>query len=295
MLLCGHGCQRYCGQECFCDCKTFAANNGLITEYDLEEEPSLEQMLLKASGGNPSAMLQAEINRRKKDKMIQRAPSHGPLSSAGANATLSGGPPKMTNWKTFIENIKEHDKALSDAAVRARGPTARPSNTQMPIIKDVYQPTNLVEGRRTDGGIKNVREFQGSKPLGHDLASPQSNTSVTSSDNIVSVDGVPRAGATGEATGLVQLDESTFNLVPTKQRVWIEYADGMAPPQPNISRVHGTACLLDISDDEGHILSAHPPLADENVKVSSSIAVGDGAQDKGAAQDVSRGGLLIDL
>ena len=283
VLLCGHGCQRYCGQECFCDCKTFAANHGLVTEHNFEEEPSLEQMLLKASGGKPSAMLQAEIDRRKKDKMTLIAPSNAPLGS-------SRGTPKLTKWKTLVENIKEHDRALSDAATRARDPTARPSNAQMPIIKEVYQPTNLVEGRRTDGGRKDVREFQGSELRGDE--GPWSNTTGTSSDNIVAAHGVPTAGPTGEVAQLVQLDKSTFDMVPANQRLWIEYADGVAPQQPNASRIR---CLLDISDDEGYILSGPPPLINANTKPSPSFAVGDRAQDNSDAQNVSQSGMLIDL
>ena len=120
-------------------------------------------------GGEPSEMLMASLKQRnaarqqarpepakatsgsqrgRKGKAGQGQPPRQPLNAQSAQVAAQ--------WGRFVENIGEHDKQLQLQPVQ-KGTTPQTQHGGV-VIKEVYQPTSLVDGKRAGGHGKVVQQ-----------------------------------------------------------------------------------------------------------------------------------------
>ncbi|KAK3694195.1 P-loop containing nucleoside triphosphate hydrolase protein [Podospora appendiculata] len=159
ILACGHGCQRYCSEQCFCDCPRFKeiqlrqrVDASQHTQLMAEDQMPLAQRLLAASS-NPSALLQAEVNRQN-----QKAHASQPPTSAKNTQNTTA------RWQEYTTIIQQHER---NSPHQSRREATRAQVA--PEVKDIYQPTTTVGGRRAEDGARSVHRIQlgatGSKPV----------------------------------------------------------------------------------------------------------------------------------
>ncbi|KAK4197127.1 putative helicase [Triangularia verruculosa] len=127
-LPCGHGCQNYCSQVCACDCSAFraisAGNVAVTTSKSVNASSlSLQQRMQQISiqdNGQPSKSAQA---------------SH--------------------EWRQFPANVQSHDAKLNQQLSPAMAVAVSTTN-----VRDTYQQTTIVDGRRSNVGARNVRAIR---------------------------------------------------------------------------------------------------------------------------------------
>jgi helicase required for RNAi-mediated heterochromatin assembly 1 len=90
-------------------------------------------------GGERSEMLKTSLNHRN----ASRQPAQTPQASTAA-----------TVWGRFVKNIDADDQRLNLEQVSATGQQATET-----LVREVYQPTTLVEGRRVDEGGRAVQQL----------------------------------------------------------------------------------------------------------------------------------------
>ncbi|KAK3898073.1 P-loop containing nucleoside triphosphate hydrolase protein [Staphylotrichum tortipilum] len=166
-LVCSHGCQKLCGEKCYCDCEVF----GEITsqgQASKGQHMSLEEQMLQM-GAEPTEMLKASMKHRNAARQQARAePSpqakqqgQASTSQRGRKGKAGQGQPlrqplsapsaqMAAQWGQFVHNVGEHDKQLQLLL--------QPSTNPDLFIKEVYQPTSLVNGYRTGGQGKVVQQ-----------------------------------------------------------------------------------------------------------------------------------------
>ncbi|KAK0737368.1 P-loop containing nucleoside triphosphate hydrolase protein [Apiosordaria backusii] len=134
-LPCGHGCQNYCSQVCACDCVAFRA----ISAGNV------------AVGPSRSANASMSLERRMQQISIQE--DGPPSQSIERDLTHAS-----NKWRHFPANVQRHDVDLHRGQVSSSAQDALTLN-----VRDTYQQTTLVNGRRSNLGARNVRAIQSNK------------------------------------------------------------------------------------------------------------------------------------
>ncbi|KAK4151113.1 hypothetical protein C8A00DRAFT_45623 [Chaetomidium leptoderma] len=142
ILVCGHGCQKLCGQKCYCDCKAF--EEVARQTQAAGQHMSLEQKIMQM-GAEPTEMLMASLNNRNPSRQQGRQPvlpvpqaQHPQRQPAGPRVTQTA-----AQWGQFVENIDQHDEQLRQEHLATVGQPVSEA-----VIREVYQPTTLADGRR---------------------------------------------------------------------------------------------------------------------------------------------------
>ncbi|KAL2260672.1 hypothetical protein VTK26DRAFT_5257 [Humicola hyalothermophila] len=133
-LRCGHGCQKLCSQSCYCDCAKFKETEHqgqAIHRWPMTLEEKLMEM-----GAEPTEMLLASSRQREETRNQTRSARTPP--GLTVNVDQAG-----SIWAQYFADVDKKQKLKAE-----RSPEKKPSAM---IITDVYQPTNLVDGRRVDG------------------------------------------------------------------------------------------------------------------------------------------------
>lgn len=114
------------------------------------QQMSLEQRMIQM-GGEPSEMLKASMNQRSNNNnsMLQAQIASPPRPAPAPQGIVAH------EWGQFVQNVEQHDERLG---LERRSPEKQ----QAPgtIIKEVYQSTALVKGRRVGDGGRAVQQVQ---------------------------------------------------------------------------------------------------------------------------------------
>ena len=170
-LECGHFCESFCSQACSCSCAQFAA---LKLGRHRSGDVPLEQFLLQSAGA-PTAMVQAAIDRVNSPTTASTSPT-----PATALPPLQY-EPVLRARQDFIRRVAENEeRQRKERAVETFSKLEMSSsNTAPAVIKDIYRPTNLVNGVRADKGHKLVQLVELPKFAGNNSLLPKSAPTTT--------------------------------------------------------------------------------------------------------------------
>ncbi|KAK4660084.1 hypothetical protein QC762_116040 [Podospora pseudocomata] len=159
-LPCGHGCQNFCSQVCACDCAAFRTLSAGIVAVGISR-PTRTSMSL--------------------EQRMQSISVEGVGESS--KVVVRGSTQASTEWRQFPANVQRQDANLHRGRASQTAQNGSTSN-----VRDTYQQTTVVNGRRSNLGPRNVRAIKASKsyrqpprakaasPTISDTASLQNNT-----------------------------------------------------------------------------------------------------------------------
>jgi hypothetical protein len=169
-----------CGQKCFCDCKVFEEITRNF-QAAARQQTSLEEKLLQM-GAEPTEMLLASLasrnaSRQKPDILTPGVNAATRPAGQGSNGSFRGGQRSnkgsrggnnrgkqytyaqvahtSAQWKHLVDNIEEHDEQLRRERLATIG-----KEVSETVIRDVYRPTTLSDGRRVESDNILVQQIQ---------------------------------------------------------------------------------------------------------------------------------------
>lgn len=221
-----------------------------------EDEQPLEQQLLR-SGVPQGSMMQAEIERRGRVTASQQSTSRESRGNHETRAkaqrgTYQGPAPKdsqTAKWKAFVANVAEHDEKLrlqrAEDAAKAKL-QAEASDTPS-FLRDIYQKTTTIDGRRVEEGKRIVREVEVAEVAESliDLSIPSPSPKDTPSSGGVGVSDGMLSGPTSSLRDLLTIGDhgwagpgytpATAMPASSDAHIWVEYAGNLAPTRPGLA------------------------------------------------------------
>lgn len=256
-LDCGDGCQRYCGEACFCSCAKFQAIKAEKDTKSAEQPKSTEQsiptfqeQILQATG--PLVLLQTKVYGNEEYIATRKTPSlplpqpvptglraltHSRLPLQLPRAPRSGRakgrhqqpPPSVSStakkWQAFTDNVAEYDREIEMQSSQLRAQTLA-SLKETPMIQDTYQATTTVDGRREADGKKNTTEQEVLLPTMIEALSVQG-PSTSHGDPLATP-----AVLNKTPSIMNELGRSLPGIAPTGVQHWIEHEPNTAPVYP---------------------------------------------------------------
>ncbi|KAK3372308.1 P-loop containing nucleoside triphosphate hydrolase protein [Podospora didyma] len=240
ILGCGHGCEGFCNQQCSCSCPEFRririqsdAASARLSEAIAGNKMTFEEKLLKS--GASKSLIQANMSSRGLSSIMRNT------SDPQDRGSQMGGKPldvqSFEAWQHFTSNVQAHDESLRQQRLTLSSTLTSPDGTNSgsstPVIKDIYQPTTLVQGRRTGNGAKSM-QLQSSRPQtpnksGQSAQDPGTNIGMSALTTLLPIR--PAANPAGERRGTTN-PSSGVSALPT-----------MLPIRPVVSptvKSHGT-------------------------------------------------------
>ncbi|KAK4170547.1 P-loop containing nucleoside triphosphate hydrolase protein [Cladorrhinum sp. PSN259] len=163
-LVCGHGCGRNCGQVCICHCREFQEFTAQkqARELSAQKRVPLEERMIQM-GAVPSQMLQQSMAMNQSTSRQPNIRSGRHYTTRRMNQTQFSRHPMSiqtrasSGWTQFPDNAEQHDEEMRQERAARAAAAPQASSTK---IREVYQPTSLVNGQRVDNGQRITQQVQ---------------------------------------------------------------------------------------------------------------------------------------